>query len=183
MKNKYINTRLLSTILSFIIISSGLTGCTNEFLYKRNNDGSFIIEGTINYNNIKDYYVLEVNDKITNTNKIFLVRRIVLNSYKTRYRYIDVFSNIDIFTIEIDNDKKITYYDRNPFDIEDDSLHTFDYIREIPLDYYIITYKKGKYEYTIEDLEELFNIIEEDYYKINNSLENKKVKKVINSLY
>lgn len=101
MKIKYLNTNIISSILSFTLITSSLTGCTNELLYKRNNDGTYLIEGNINNNNLKDYCILEVFDKISNTNKIFLVRRIKLNSYNNRYRYKDVISNIDIFTIEI----------------------------------------------------------------------------------
>lgn len=148
-----------------LTFSLGMGGCSSSssnsaFKYTENEKGEIVIEedSYIDYDALNNYYVIEVYNSVTDTNKIYIAKK---NTYYKKgrgsyYEYTNVFTGFKIL------------YSENDFN---DSL---EFIKEIPLIDYLITYDLVKYRYTYEDMETVYNVIKENYkYENDNALARK----------
>ena len=142
--------KLAPCALAFSLATISLAGCGyNNFSYVIDaSEGEFVAEGKIAYELLKNYKLIELK-LLNGENKLYIVSKqsvtegVYLNStYGAYYK--------DIFT------REAVYDSRN------ENQH-LELINEYELVDYLLTYDEVKGNYSIEDIERLYNKILEDY--------------------
>ena len=167
MKNN-IHTRLGAGITALALTCTlGLNGCSasnSKFSYSVNEKGEIIVEegSYIEYDYLNQYYVIEVYNSITNKNEIYIAhKRNGYQKYIGRYaEYKNIFNG---YTIISDNNN----YNPN---------NGLEFIKETPLLGYINSYYTLKARYTYEDMQEIYNIVKENYELENQNSMSRKLK-------
>ena len=135
--------------LSYSIALSSMlltTGCAslNDFSYSNNADGEIVVEGSIDYELLKNYKLIEVK-LLNGEHKLFIASKNVGRYY---IDYFDVCSSKKIYsTTTIKNEKE----------------SSVELVKEYDLIAYLLTYDEIKASYTIDDIERILNKINEDY--------------------
>ena len=152
-KNKQRLTAL--TLASTLLLS----GCSvnNKFKLTENENNELVAmdESYIDNKFMNDYYLVEVYNNMKEQNEIYIASRRYL-----RYRgyvYYDVFTNLEFV-----ND----YEDK-------ESL--LEFVKVSSLNDYIISFGLGQYQYSYDDMKNIYEIIKENYVFEND----KKKKKVL----
>jgi hypothetical protein len=146
MENNKIKSRLLSYIVGLGMTIS-LSGC-GDFSYSTNSNGDIVVEGTIEYESLLNgYKIIEV--ELVGKKDLYFAKK----DYERNKTIVDIY--VDVFT-----DKKICDEDSTNI-ISVHNLHD-----------YLLAYEEVKDEYSIDDIERIYNKIKEDYY----SEEKEKVK-------
>lgn len=167
MKNN-IRTRLTTGITALALTCSlGLNGCTtinNRFTFTAGENGSFVAaeNSYIDNNSINNIYVIAVKNNISKEKEIYITRKVVVE-YKrsTRQDYIsytNIFNNIEIYNIK-----------------DEESKHNLEIIEETPLFDYLLAYDLVKSRYYYDDMQEIYNIIKENYELSNNNSMSRKL--------
>ena len=142
--------------LSYSIALSSMlltTGCTssNNFSYSNNADGEVVVEGSIDYELLKNYKLIEVK-LLNGEHKLFIVSQ--RNVYYDR-----AYKVYDCDYYDVCSSKKIysTMTGKN------ETESSIELVKEYDLTAYLITYDEIKASYTIDDIERILNKINEDY--------------------
>lgn len=149
--NKNIRNKQRITALT-LLTTLLLGGCgeagKDAFVIIENKDNQLVAQDNSYIDDfyINRYYVLEVYNNITNQNEIYIARE--EHSNRHTYYY-DVFTNIYMFN-ELDTNN------------ENDNIG-LKYIRKTPLKDFILTYNLGESEYTYEDMQNIYEVIKENY--------------------
>ena len=144
MKNK---AKLLTYILTMSLSTTTLGGCgylhMDGLSYSVDENDENVVNGTINYQDLKGYKVVELRF-LDGQNRLIIANKI---------KDIRTISGISDRYIEIDTGKSIYYK-------QDDSITI---VNEINLDGFLSVYNEIKPSYTIEDIERIYNKIVENY--------------------
>lgn len=143
MKNK---AKLLTYILTMSLSAATLGGCgsssdSSRFNYSTNENGETVVEGTISYNSLKDYKVVELRF-LDSPSQLIIAKLIEVPEVSRNTRYKDIITG------------KSVYY------VFDESITI---INEINLEGFLSAYDEVKERYTIEDVEKIYNKIVENY--------------------
>lgn len=129
MKFGKINKKFLAGSLAFALT---LTGCHS---YKKNEDGEVYLDGTISYDDLSDYKLIEMS---TLAGAKLYITKFSSDSYY------DVFTGLELFNM---NDKETS-----------NSL-----INEYKLGDYLVALNELKSEYNADDLKKVLSHINEEY--------------------
>ena len=144
--------------LAALLVSGSifLGGCTSSigFKFKVGKDNSYVAleDSFINNKCIEKCYVVEVHNKLTGENEIFIAKRdIYLTSLTdlsgdTEYHYIDLMNNYNKL-----------FYQNN------ERNTSFEFIKEIPLYDYMLTLDLIKAKYSYEDMKKIYEEIKSVY--------------------
>ena len=164
--NTYI--KLTSGITALALTCSlGLNGCVitsnDRFNISEGSKGEFIVSDNDYIDNIgiKNIYVIEVLNKITKEKQIYITTKRLVKDNKAAtsdyLTYIDIFNNVIIYSTE-----------------NEETKHSLELIEETPLFDYLLAYELVKSKYYYKDMQEIYNIIKENYEIQNaNSLSKK----------
>ena len=160
---KNINKKIISGTLAFALVAT-LSGCSKDFNYTRElKDGEYFVEvaGDIDFNNACNLILLELN--IRGKNVLFLSRCYEKKTHengveKIIYEYYDVFEDLKIIDL-IGETKQVTEEIKNK---------NVKFIKEQPLGNYLIDDNYKRKSYSVEELKEIMEKIEQNYNFENN---------------
>lgn len=161
-KVQNISKRILTTVFALTLVTTSLTGCTKDFRYERTNiNGKYVVSvsGDIDYKTAGKLKVIEIN--ICGENMLFLARkyesaiRTKDANNKINYQYLDVFQDFKIIELIGESDENIAEIDSDNSNVK--------FIKEENLEKYLNEYGYNQKEYSIDELEEIFEKIEENY--------------------
>ena len=153
---KNINKKLLTGTLILTLVTTPLTGCSsstmdcNRFEYSVNEQGEYDVSGTVDYEVLKEYYFLVVENSSYNTTEFYICykdfhHRKYQQSYNTYY---NIFNNQEIFDESLEDNRTILFSGK----LED----------------YLFAYNKIKANYKKEDVEQILEEMKKNYLKENN---------------
>lgn len=138
MKKSKLNSKILSYVLG-IAISTSLSGCGDNykrFEYNTNSQGDIIVDGNISYEILCDYKLIEL--KLLDKNELYIVKEVLCDRFRVGY--------MNIFT-----GKEICKSDSK------------DIVKIYNLSEYLLSYNEVKNEYTISDVERIYDEIKDNY--------------------
>ena len=171
MKNiniKNVSSTILSTALAITLITTSMTGCTKDFRYvstKENGEQVVQAIGTMDFKTAESLKVIEI--KIHNDHMLFLARKtkndIRLKEYegveKRRYQYWDVFDDFKIIELKGEAGQDVAEID---YEVEE-----VDFLKEESLKKYLDEYGYKQKEYSVNELESIFEKIKDNYQYTN----------------
>lgn len=143
MKYKYINTKVITSTISFALATTLVSGCSNNFEYKTNDDNNSYAIGNMSYSNFNNCYLLELYNKSTNKEEVYIVGK---KEKDNNYIYVNIEDNA-------------TIYDTN------NKNNDYDYICETDIIYYLIGLNEVKPNYTPNDVERIIKEIKDTYFE------------------
>lgn len=150
---KNINKKLVSGLLVLTLTTTGLAGCVqyNNFDYSVTEQGEYQVSGVIDYELFKNYRFIVIENKENNTNEFYIckAKHIIPTYTRHYYVYFNVFNNEKVF-------------DENKAD------GTRNLICFATLENYLYATNNIKKYYTIDDIEQIFNEMKENYLNENN---------------
>lgn len=161
MKNKLLRKQALLLATSLTLGITSLTGCSNNLKYGTSAEGSVIVTGSIEYDNLKEVKLVRIKNEIAELDEYYLV----LSYHHTAGRVIsDKLYYIDIETGEV------VYSEQN----KDFKNFTIEIILDGIVDY-LYKYDIVKDEYNIDDIETIKQKLLEDETIINKKSISKKL--------
>ena len=159
-KIKNINKKLITGTLVFALTAT-LCGCTKDFNYSReikNGKYSVVVTGDIDWKTASNLKLLQL--KVLDKNVLFLARCYEKkinenNTKKIIYEYYDVFEDLKIIDLVEEKNqlsKKIEHQNDN-----------VQFIKEEPLKDYLEEEKFKRKSYSVDELKEIYKIIEQNY--------------------
>jgi hypothetical protein len=150
--------------LAALLVSSSmfLGGCSLDgysssigFKFKVGKDNSYVAleDSFINNKCIEECYVVEVHNKLTGENQIFIAKRDVYEPMNGKYAVGDT----EYHYIDLMNNYNKLFYQNN------ERNTSFEFIKEIPLYDYMITLDLIKARYSYEDMEKILEEIKSVY--------------------
>lgn len=159
--NIILKQRLTALTLASTLLLSGCNthGSSFELVENENNEIVAVDNTYISNDYLNKYYVVEVYNKVTKMNEIYIARS---KSTNIRYRYFDAFTNFMILD-EFNSDPLL------------------ELVKVSRLNDYVIALGLEQLEYSYEDMEKIYEIIKEIYiFEDNNSL--RKTRKIDNRI-
>ena len=151
-----VNKKLLVGSLVLTMLVTPLTGCSvgyTNFDYSVNEQGVYEVSGIIDYELLKDYYFLVIENSNYNATEFYICERVTYyrNNRPVGYNYKDVFNNKSVFA----NENK---------DVE----HVREIVFSDSVENYLYATKNIKANYTKEDVEKILEGMKESYLNQNN---------------
>ena len=151
MNNNSVRRKQKITALTLVLtmLMSGCGGRDNSRFELVENDNNELVASDDSYISseyIGDYYVVEMYNKLTNENEIFIAKSrgiMVIDAY------FDVFTNLMIWDVG-----------------KSDSILT--YVKHTRLSDYIVALGLGQAKYSYEDMKNIYEVIKENYVYENN---------------
>lgn len=158
-KIKNINKKVLAGLLTFSLVPMIFSGCEerDQFTYSINEQGEYVVEGNIEFDLLKNYYFIEIDNVQFQTKEFYIAeRRKIAGRYGVvlGYYYIDIFTQNEVFRKTSNGDN---------FDSESSRV----FINELELEDYLYGLNNVKGSYTKEDVETILNSIKEMNIKPN----------------
>ena len=146
-------SRVAALSLALSLTMGGCSSANSRFTYSENENGEVIIneDSYIEYDYLKNYYVIEVYNNITDKTEIYIAgKNNISYGHRGLYHYNEYKNIFNNFVIVSDDKEK------GP----DNGL---EYVSEKPLLGYITSYYTLKTRYTLEDMENIFSIVKKQY--------------------
>ena len=144
--------RITALTLALTMLMSGCGGRDNSRFELVENDNNELVASDDSYISneyIGDYYVVEMYNKLTNENEIFIAKSrgiMVIDAY------FDVFTNLKIWGVG-------------------DTNNVLKYVKDTRLSDYIVALDLGQAKYSYEDMKNIYEVIKENYiYNKDDSL-------------
>lgn len=156
---KNLNKKLLAGALIITFAASPLTGCANVNNKVNDDNSQIVINNTMDSSFVRSLKVIEI--KTEESNSLFLtVRTRIDDDNNTNYYYYNILRSYS-FVVAAKN------VGDEPNDLGD-SNGKFTLVKEIDFSEALDEYGYNKKEYTKEDLEEIFELVESNYKFENN---------------
>lgn len=152
-----INKKILALGLSFALIPTVFAGCTKDddkpvnFEYATNEQGMYQMSGTIDYELLKKYCFIVVENSTSETKEYYICGKDE-RKYENRVVVRCFYKNI--------------YDEKVVFDTNGETVRTI--IFETELEDYLLAYDFVKANYTKEDIDLLFEQMKETYLELGN---------------
>lgn len=153
-KIKNINKKLLAGALSFTLLTTGLVGCStdmSDFNYNVNEQGEYEISGTIDYNLLKNYYFIVIENTNYDTTEYYICKKISTGGVvgPSQAIFYNIFSEYDdVYSDGTSATRKLLFEDM--------------------VANYLYATNNIKANYTKEDVEQILQGMTENYLKENN---------------
>lgn len=151
MKLKNINKKILSGTLAMTLVMVPMSGCTdfNTFDYTVNEDGQYEVSGNIDYELLKDYEFVVIENKEYATTEYYLCKKFhTVGRGPYSEWYLNVFNDQQVFSTKAQEERNLVYSE----DLEN----------------YLYATNNIKKNYTVEDVELIFEEMKENYINSNN---------------
>lgn len=151
---KNINKKILSGAVALTLLTVSLTGCTSQkyqkFEYSVNEQGEYQVNGTIDYELLKNCWFLVIDNPKYNIKEFYICDGIYhwAKYSEDCYSYANIFNNQEVFNPKKDGNRSIIFSTK--------------------VDEFLLAYNNVKANYTKEDIEQLLEQMKNNYEKENN---------------
>ncbi|MBQ9071599.1 MAG: hypothetical protein IJY25_00370 [Bacilli bacterium] len=153
-KFNYINSRLAAGVLMVTLLTTPLTSCSsaNTFEYSVNEQGEVVASGTLDYDELKKCYFIQIEKTIEIDGKSYKKSEYYIakkgsSRYGHRHWYYDILTEKNVFSSDFaDECEQIT--------------------KEINMEDYLYVFEKIKNSYTADEIEILIEEIKKEFVDI-----------------